>query len=96
MNIEEIDGARKILELGEKATLEQIKKSYRSLSKKWHPDKCGETDKALCHEKMVEISKSYKILMKYIFDYSYPFSEDASAIDDPLEFHRKHFGKPPF
>jgi DnaJ-class molecular chaperone len=96
MNFEEIDNSRKTLGLGEKATLEQIKKAYRILSIKWHPDTCEEKDHALCHEKMTEIVKAHRVLMNYVKNYSYPFTEETATIDDPEEFHRKHFGKPPF
>ena len=34
-----ISDAREILELPESATLQQIKKNYKHLIKKWHPDK---------------------------------------------------------
>jgi DnaJ-class molecular chaperone len=34
----EIDETRKLLQLDEYATLEEIKKSYRTLAYKYHPD----------------------------------------------------------
>ena len=95
MNYEEIDKARKTLGLGDRATLEQIKKAYRTLSKKWHPDTCGEKDKTACHEKMAEIAKAYRVLMDYVKDYHYPFNEEAATTEDPEEFQKKHFGKAP-
>jgi DnaJ-class molecular chaperone len=95
MKYEEIDKARKTLELGEKATMEQIKKAYRRLSKKWHPDACGEKDKDLCREKMAEISGAYKIIMKYVKDYSFSFSEETVIEESPEERWKKQFGKDP-
>jgi len=89
----EIDKARRILELGEKATLDEIKKAYRRLSKKWHPDKCQEKDKELCHEKMKEINKAYKTIMKYVEGYRYSFQEEKVVEDSPEERWKKQFGE---
>jgi len=41
----EIDKARKLLELSESATMEEIKKNHRKLIKKWHPDMSREKKK---------------------------------------------------
>ena len=38
-NFEEIDKARKLLGLGEAATLKQIKQAYRQMAFRYHPDK---------------------------------------------------------
>lgn len=46
-----------ILNVKENATKEQIKKSYRDLSKIYHPDKGG------CPEDFLNLNKAYKILM---------------------------------
>ncbi|MFB5629491.1 MAG: DnaJ domain-containing protein, partial [Nitrosarchaeum sp.] len=49
----------KILEIPQNATQEEIKKRYRDLAKKTHPDKNKE-DKS--EEIMVQINKAYEIL----------------------------------
>ncbi|NQU33619.1 MAG: DnaJ domain-containing protein, partial [Bacteroidetes bacterium] len=46
-----------ILGVNKKATKDEIKKAYRSLAKKYHPDKTN-GDKAL-EEKFKEISEAY-------------------------------------
>jgi len=38
----EIEKARKILKLSEKASIAEVKNSYKKLVKKYHPDKCRE------------------------------------------------------
>jgi DnaJ-class molecular chaperone len=49
----------KILEIDKNASKEEIKKAYRTLAIKWHPDKNKE-DIAL--QKFKEISEAYQIL----------------------------------
>lgn len=48
-----------ILEVDKKATPDQIKKAYRRLSMKWHPDK---NDAVNAADKFKEISKAYAVL----------------------------------
>mgnify|MGYP001450150471 CR=1 FL=1 len=92
INFEKIDKARKILELEERASLVEIKKAYRSLSKKWHPDRCEKGDEKLCHERMKEINKAYKILLEYVEHYCYPFSKEKVIEDSPEERWKRQFG----
>jgi DnaJ-class molecular chaperone len=90
-----IEKARSILELGEKATLKEISSAFRSLSKKWHPDMCKKKDKKECHEKMKEINWANKIIMKYVEGYNYSFTEEKVCEDSPEEHWKKRFGKDP-
>ena len=70
----EIDQARKILSLDERATLKEIKESYRQLAFKYHPDRCKE-NKNWCEEMFKKISNAYDILMVYTAGYRYSFKE---------------------
>jgi len=91
----DIKRAKEILELGDKATLKEIKAVYRSLSKQWHPDKCGKKDKKECHRKMKEINWAHKVIMKYIEDYHYSFAEEKIEEDSPEARWKKQFGRDP-
>ena len=54
-----------ILEISETATPEEIKKSYRKLALKWHPDKWmskSPEEKETANKKIQEINKAYEIL----------------------------------
>jgi len=75
VNFKEIDGSRKLLGLGETATLREVKRSYRDLVKRYHPDKCKEKDKKRCERRMKEINKAYKLIMEYCESYRYSFTE---------------------
>jgi len=92
---DEIEQARKILGLGERATLKEIKKAFRCQAQTWHPDKCKKSDYKECHSKMKEINQSLKILMQYIEDYNYSFAEEKVVADSPAELWKKQFGRDP-
>jgi len=90
----------KILEVDRNATPDEIKKSYRKLAMKFHPDK-NKGDKA-AEEKFKSISAAYNVLsdekQKQIYD---QYGEDGlnSMGGDPMggmdpnEFFSQHFGQ---
>ena len=51
-----------ILGVAKDATLQQIKKAYRSLALKYHPDRVPEPEKKASEEKFKEISEAYGVL----------------------------------
>lgn len=66
----EINRALEILELPKFITQDDIKKQYRFLAKKYHPDLGGDV------QKMEEINHAYRLLMKYIEEFRYTFDDD--------------------
>jgi DnaJ-class molecular chaperone len=72
---QEIEQARKLLELPERATMDEIKENYRSLLRKWHPDK-KKGSKKRCTEMTVKIVAAYRTLIDYCSHYRFSFSED--------------------
>lgn len=68
----------KILEINKNATDEEIKKAYRKLAKKWHPDKNLNDPRA--EEKFKEIQEAYDVLSdkkkKENYDNPYNFSNE--------------------
>ncbi|MDM5271213.1 DnaJ domain-containing protein [Sulfurovum sp. zt1-1] len=68
--IDEIESALETLGLPKLITKADIKKQYRFLAQKHHPDKGGDASN------MEQINHAYNLLMKYIEDFRYTFDEN--------------------
>ena len=67
MFIKSADNAYKILEIERSATEDEIKKAYRKMAKKYHPDKVITDNKAIkkgAEEKFKEVQKAYEVIQK--------------------------------
>ncbi|MGD8758278.1 MAG: J domain-containing protein [Deltaproteobacteria bacterium] len=92
---EEVAEARRLLELPERATMEEIQMKYRSLIKKWHPDTCDET-KEKCTEMTAKIVAAYKIIMDYCKHYRFSFSKrEVRQYLSEEEWWLERFGSDP-
>lgn len=92
---DEINEARKFLELPEKATMAQIKSNYRKLLAKWHPDK-HDAKKIECNEMTQRIVAAYEMIMDYCHQYQYSFSKDTIRRHlSPEEWWFERFGNDP-
>ncbi|MFH1415397.1 MAG: J domain-containing protein [Elusimicrobiota bacterium] len=87
---EKMDIARKLLGLEEKATLKEIRDSYRRLSSKYHPDRCGENKKHEYEEMFKEINNAYGMIMDYCAGYKYSFLKKSVEENDPDKDYREH------
>ncbi|MBN1693576.1 MAG: J domain-containing protein [Dehalococcoidales bacterium] len=74
----EIEEARRLLGLGETAKLKEIKRAFRTLAHRYHPDKntIENVDEA---EIMKRLNWAYKILMDYCNEYKYSFGQEDVA-----------------
>jgi DnaJ-class molecular chaperone len=87
--------ARKLLELPERATMDEIKTSYRSLIKKWHPDKRNAPDEE-CAEMTDRIINAYRTILDYCESYKYSFSEkEVKNYLSDEEWWFERFGEDP-
>jgi len=89
-NFEQIDEARRLLGLGEAATLKEMKRAYRRLAAQYHPDKCSE-DRLACEERMKKLNQAYELIVRYCADYKYPFVEEDVARTYPYDEYLKKY-----
>jgi len=80
-----IEEALDILELPKFITKEDIRKQYRFLAKKNHPDIGGDS------KKMEQLNHAYRLLMKYIDGFRYTFDEDEINRQFPGVDHARRF-----
>ena len=74
MRFEEVDWARKVLTLGDKATKEEIIKAYRDNAKLYHPDRSPGVPDA--EGRFDEANRAYRILLEYCQGDSCSFKEE--------------------
>jgi len=92
---QKIKQARIMLELPERATMEEIKFSYRTLIRKWHPDKC-DSSREKCKEMTVKIISAYRIINEYCKKYKFSFAkEEVNNYLSAEEWWFERFGKTP-
>ena len=94
INFKDIDRARKVLDLGETASMKEIKDKYRKLSLKYHPDRHNNSlKKKEYEEKIKEINNSYEILINYCIKYPISFDIEKAKEIEEGEYIKQHFKK---
>ncbi len=83
--IEEINNALEILELPKLISRVDLKKQYRFLSKKYHPDQGGNA------QKQEELNTAYTLLTQYIEEFRYTFDEEEINRQFPGANHAAQF-----
>ena len=81
ITFQDIDDARKFLDLKKMASMEDVKNNYRRLLLEFHPDRHNNSpDKKIFEEKAKELNNAYKIIMTYCM--KYPISFDVDKVKD--------------
>lgn len=97
---ENIEAAAALLQLGDTATLGEIKRAYHRLSKQYHPDVAKAEDQAGKNEQqMYRLTAAYDLLKRHCETFRIPVKrpDDADEYDlyDPQEWWRARFGHDP-
>ena len=90
MEYKDLIKSLEILELKGQVSLPSIKKNFRKLSKKYHPDLCKEKPE-ICNEKMDSIKKAYEILEEYCKNYNFKFTKEEFYEQYPEEKVKDHY-----
>ena len=90
-----IEQARKLLGLGDRATLGEMKRAYYRLSKKHHPDTTKEKGKEEGDEMMYSLTEAYNLLMRYCEEYRFPLTKPEDDIYDAEDWWMERFGQDP-
>lgn len=87
----EIDRARRVLGLEQRASIEDIRAAYRRLSKRYHPD-AGESDSDDSRA-FREVHDAYRLLLSYCQQYQFSFIPEEVKSFDPEEWWFRRFGE---
>jgi len=81
MTYTDLQEAIRILGLGDRATLKEIKTKHRELVKRYHPDTGSKSDP----ETIRKINDTYRFLLDYVSNYRFSFAEDEFYVQNPEE-----------
>ena len=81
------------LGLGEKASLAEIKKAYRRLSKKYHPDLQKSLQPPTENIAMHKLTEAYQVLLQYCSEYCFPFTPGDNEKLEPEDWWFERFGQ---
>jgi hypothetical protein len=84
--------ARKVLDLPEIVSFQEIHQAYREQSRRWHPDQHLGSERESSTQHMQKINRAYKILKDYFFQYRISLRrEDTREPWDMETWWRKRF-----
>ncbi len=88
-----VSAAGKLLNLGDRATLGEIKRAYHRLCKIHHPDTAA--GKEQDPEKMYRLTAAYELLIRYCEEYRYPLTPGADEHYEAEDWWMDRFGQDP-
>ncbi len=91
MTYADLNEALRVLGLGKRASLREIKARHRELVKRHHPDTSASDDP----ETIRQINAVHRILLDYVSGYSFSFTENEFYEQNPEERLRMQFADDP-
>jgi len=83
--IKEIQKSLEFMDIPPLSSIKDIKRQYKKLSKKYHPDVFGDA------KMMEKLNYSYKILIEYCENYKFTFDECEIKKQYPDVFYKNKF-----
>jgi len=83
--IKQIKEALEFMDIPPLSSIKDIKRQYKKLSKKYHPDIIGS------NEMIHKLNESYNILMDYCENYKFTFDEYEIKKQHPDNFYKNNF-----
>jgi len=87
MTYAELAEALAELELPQQVTLQDIRSSYRTLVRRYHPDHGAAPD----NERIRSLNAAYRLLTRYVSGYRYDFSREDFLRQNPEARLREQF-----
>lgn len=91
MTYAELQESLRVLGLGERSTLGEIKTRHRQLVKRHHPDSGNAGDP----EMIRKVNAAYRIVLDYVSEYRFSFAEEEFYEQNPEERIRRQFADDP-
>ncbi|MBU1233455.1 MAG: J domain-containing protein [Proteobacteria bacterium] len=85
--------AKELLDLGERATLGEIKRSYRNKCKQYHPDLVGNDRKK--GDMMRKLTRAYDVLLRHHDQFRIPLVPADGDVLEPEDWWMDRFGQDP-
>jgi DnaJ-class molecular chaperone len=87
MTYNDLQKALRVLELGERSSLGEIKTRHREMVKRHHPDTGNIGDQ----ETIRKVNAAYRVLLDYVAGYRFSFAEEEFYEQNPDERLRQQF-----
>lgn len=91
MTYADLQEAIRVLDVGDRATIREIKSRHRELVKRHHPDTGNTTEP----EMIRQVNSAYKILQDYVSNYRFSFAETEFYEQNPEERIWQQFADDP-
>ncbi|MBU0945677.1 MAG: J domain-containing protein [Proteobacteria bacterium] len=90
---QDLFAAKEVLGLGDRATLGEIKRSYRNQCRRYHPDLVGNDKKK--GDMMRQLTRAYDVILRHCDQFRIPLVPTESEAMEPEDWWMDRFGQDP-